>query len=121
MGGVASGVVTGLAVVVLHVPGWAASLGVALALVVWINKHVQAIGVTASYHPARQAFYWYGGFAALALLGGILGLVKPIRRGVGRYRPMADPALRRGGMAGTLAFPSIAGSSVPPGPSRGLA
>jgi ribose/xylose/arabinose/galactoside ABC-type transport system permease subunit len=106
------GVAIGLLVVVLHVPGWAASLGVALALVVWINKHLQAIGVTASYHPTGQAFYWYGGFAALALLGGILGLVKPIRRGVGRFRPVGDPAVRRGGVAAGVAFLSIVGSGL---------
>jgi ribose/xylose/arabinose/galactoside ABC-type transport system permease subunit len=106
------GVVTGLLVTVLHVPAWAASLGVALGVMVWINKHVQAIGVTANYHPERQAFYWYGGFAALALLGGILGLVKPIRRGLGRFRPIGDPAQRRGGVAGVVAFLAIIGSSI---------
>jgi ribose/xylose/arabinose/galactoside ABC-type transport system permease subunit len=108
----AVGVVTGLLVTVLHVPGWAASLGVALALVVWINRHVQAIGVTVKYHPAGQAFYWYGGFAAVALLGGILGLVKPIRRGVGRFRPVGDPALRRGGVAAVVVFVALVSSSV---------
>jgi ribose/xylose/arabinose/galactoside ABC-type transport system permease subunit len=115
------GVVIGVAVVILHVPGWAASLAVTLALIVWIDKHVQAIGVTASYHPARQAYYWYGGFAALALLGGILGLVKPIRRGIGRFRPVGDPALRRGGVAGTVAFLAIVGSSLLAGLSGVLA
>jgi ribose/xylose/arabinose/galactoside ABC-type transport system permease subunit len=106
------GVVSGLLVTVLHVPGWAGSLAVALGVIVWINKHVQATGVTASYHPERQAFYWYGGFAALALLGGILGLVKPIRRGLGRFRPIGDPAQRRGAAAGVVAFLAIIGSSI---------
>jgi ribose/xylose/arabinose/galactoside ABC-type transport system permease subunit len=117
----AVGVVIGLLVAVMHVPGWAASLGVALGLVVWINKHLQAIGVTASYHPASQAFYWYGGFAALALLGGILGLVKPVRRGVGRFRPVGDPAVRRGGVAAVMVFLAIVGSSVLAGLSGVLA
>jgi ribose/xylose/arabinose/galactoside ABC-type transport system permease subunit len=106
------GVVTGLLVTVLHVPAWAGSLAVALGVIVWINKHVQATGVTASYHPERQAFYWYGGFAALALLGGILGLVKPIRRGLGRFRPMGDPAARRGTAAGVVAFLALIASSI---------
>ncbi len=108
----AIGAAIALLVVALHVPAWAASLGAALALVVWINKHVQPIGVSASYHPAGQAFYWYGGFAALALLGGILGLVKPVRRGVGRFRPVGDPAVRRGSVAGFMAFVAIVVSSV---------
>jgi ribose/xylose/arabinose/galactoside ABC-type transport system permease subunit len=102
----------GLLVLVLHVPGWAASLGAALAVTVWINKHVVAAEITASYHPDKQAFYWYGGFAALALLGGILGLVKPIRRGLGRFRPISDPAVRRGALAGGAAFVALVGSSL---------
>ncbi|HEY2674762.1 MAG TPA: ABC transporter permease [Rugosimonospora sp.] len=106
------GAAIGLLVVVLHVPAWAASLAGALAVVVWIDKHVAAAKVTASYHPDRQAFYWYGGFAALALLGGVLGLVKPVRRGVSRFRPVGDPAARRGAVAGVMAFVAIVGSSV---------
>lgn len=112
LGAALIGAATGLLVVVLHVPGWAASLGVTLALIVWINKHVKPIGVTASYHPTGQAFYWYGGFVAVALLGGILGLVKPIRRGLGRYRPVGDPAVRRGGVAGGVVFLALIGSGV---------
>jgi ribose/xylose/arabinose/galactoside ABC-type transport system permease subunit len=106
------GVVLGLLVTVLHVPAWAGSIAVALGVIVWINKHLQATGVTASYHPERQAFYWYGGFAALALLGGITGLVKPIRRGLGRFRPTGDPALRRGTAAGVVAFIALIASSI---------
>ncbi|GIH18159.1 ABC transporter permease [Rugosimonospora africana] len=106
------GAAIGLLVVVLHVPAWAASLAGALAVIVWINKHAEAAKVTSTYHPAGQAFYWYGGFAALALLGGILGLVKPIRRGVGSFRSVGDPAKRRGTMAGLMAFVAILGSSV---------
>jgi ribose/xylose/arabinose/galactoside ABC-type transport system permease subunit len=106
------GVAIALLVVVLHVPGWAASLGAALTVVIWINKHVAVARMTASYHPAGQAFYWYGGFAALALLGGILGLVRPIRRGVGRFRPVGDPAARRGALAGVMAFVAIVGSCL---------
>jgi ribose/xylose/arabinose/galactoside ABC-type transport system permease subunit len=112
LGAAVIGAATGVLVVVLHVPGWAAGLGVTLALIVWINRHVQPIGVTATYHPAGQAFYWYGGFVAVALLGGILGLVKPIRRGLGRFRPVGDPAVRRGGVAGGVAFLALIGSGV---------
>ncbi|GAA5196950.1 hypothetical protein GCM10023322_67070 [Rugosimonospora acidiphila] len=106
------GAVIGLAVVALHVPAWAASLAGALGVTVWINQHGAAAEVTTTYHPATQAYYWYGGFAALALLGGILGLVKPIRRGIARFRPVGDPALRRGAVTGVIAFLAIVGSSV---------
>jgi len=112
LGAALVGAAIGLLVVVLHVPGWAASLGVTLAVIVWINKHLQPIGVTATYHPTGQAFYWYGGFVAVALLGGILGLVKPIRRGLGRFRPVGDPAERRGGVAGGVVFLALIGSGL---------
>ena len=54
---------------------------------------------------------WLGGFAVLAVLGGLLGLSKPLRRAVGRFRPVADPARRRGAAAGSLAALAIIGSS----------
>jgi ribose/xylose/arabinose/galactoside ABC-type transport system permease subunit len=109
----AAGVGIGLVTVVLHVPAWAASLAGAFAVVVWLQQHVTLpTRVTASYDPTRHAFYWYGGFAALALLGGFLGLVKPVRRGLGRFRPIADPAQRRGGGAALVALLAIVGSSL---------
>lgn len=118
----AVGVGIGLVTVVLHVPAWAASLAGAFAVVVWIQQHITIPDkVTASYDPGRHAFYWYGGFAALALLGGFLGLVKPIRRGLGRFRPVGDPALRRGGGGAVVAFLAIAGSSVLAGLAGALA
>jgi ribose/xylose/arabinose/galactoside ABC-type transport system permease subunit len=108
----AVGVVIAVLVVAFHVPGWAASLGVAFGVVVWIQKHTGSTKVTTTYHADKQAFYWYGAFAALALLGGILGLVKPIRRGVGRFRPVGDPATRRGSVGAVMAFVAIVGGSV---------
>jgi ribose/xylose/arabinose/galactoside ABC-type transport system permease subunit len=109
----AAGVAIGLATVALHVPAWAASLAGGFAVIVWIQQHVTIPSkVVSNYDPARHAFYWYGGFAALALLGGFLGLVKPIRRGLGRFRPVGDPALRRGGGGAFVAFLAITGSSL---------
>ncbi len=106
------GVAIGVLAVLFHVPAWAASLAGALAVVVWIQKHTAPAKVTASYHPDKHAFYWYGMFVALALLGGFLGLVKPLRRGLGRFRPVADPASRRGSGAGLVALFAVAGSSL---------
>jgi hypothetical protein len=56
--------------------------------------------------------YWFAGFAVLALVGGFLGLVKPVRRAVGRFRPVADPARRRGSGAAGLTTLAILGSSA---------
>ena len=107
-----AGVALGLLTVIMHVPAWAASLAVGFAAIVWIRRHSIPTGVTSSYHPDRHAFYWYGGFAALALLGGFLGLVKPIRRGLGRFRPIANPAQRRGVGAAFVALLALIGSSL---------
>ena len=40
--------------------------------------------------------------AALAVVGGLLGSIKTVRRAIGRFRPVGDPATRRGGLAGTV-------------------
>jgi len=111
----------GLVVVVVQVPGWAASLGGGLLAVMWIFKHTQTVAVTGGYLPQRHALYWYLGFVALSLLGGLLGLVKTIRRGLGRYRPVADPALRRGLAAAVLTVLALAVSGALAGLGGALA
>jgi ribose/xylose/arabinose/galactoside ABC-type transport system permease subunit len=112
LGAALVGLAAGLAVAILQVPGWAASLAAGFGVVVWIQKHANASPITASYHPEKHAYYWYGGFAALALLGGILGMIRPIRRGVGRFRPNGDPALHRGTGAAIVALVVLAASSA---------
>jgi ribose/xylose/arabinose/galactoside ABC-type transport system permease subunit len=101
----------GLLTAVLHVPAWGTSLAGAFALIVWIQRH-GPVHLTTTYQPSRHAFYWYGAFAALVLLGGFLGLVKPVRRGLGRYRPIGDPALRRGTGGAVVAFLALVGSCL---------
>jgi ribose/xylose/arabinose/galactoside ABC-type transport system permease subunit len=110
----ALGVGAAIAVVVtaFHVPSWAASLAAALGLLVWVQQHRPEQVVNGAYDPSAHAWYWFGGFAALALLGGLLGMFKPIRRAVGRFRPVADPARRRGGAAAVLTALAIVGSSI---------
>ena len=109
---VAAGLVLGLVTVVLHVPAWASTLGGALGLIVWIQKQTGPAHLGTTYQPARHAYYWFGAFAALVLLGGFLGLVKPIRRGLGRFRPVGDPAVRRGKGAAVIALLAMVGSCV---------
>jgi len=108
----AAGLVIGLVTVVFHVPAWASSLGAALGLIVWIQKQTAPAHLGTTYQPARHAFYWFGAFAALVLLGGFLGLVKPVRRGLGRFRPVGDPAVRRGTGAAVIALLAMVGSCV---------
>src|SRR6266540_184328 len=93
-------IAVGVAIVVLvigfHVPGWAASLAAALGVIVWLQMHADTVRLDDAYNPTSDAMYWFAAFAALALLGGFLGMAKPVRRAVGRFRPVADPAKRRG-------------------------
>jgi ribose/xylose/arabinose/galactoside ABC-type transport system permease subunit len=109
----AVGTVMALMVVGLHVPAWAATFGAGLAVVVWIQQHHSILKLPAgAYQPLPQAVYWFGGFVALAVVGGVLGSVRPIRRAVGRFRPVSDPAHRRGGAAATVGVAALLGSSA---------
>src|SRR6266542_2371052 len=109
-------IAVGVAIVVLvigfHVPGWAASLAAALGVIVWLQMHADTVRLDDAYNPTSDAMYWFAAFAALALLGGFLGMAKPVRRAVGRFRPVADPAKRRGAGAAGMTPLAILGSSA---------
>jgi len=90
------GLVVGLLVVGLHVPGWAASLAAAMGVIVYIQLRTGPVNVQGDYDPSDQAFYLFGAFALLAVFGGALGTVTMIRRTLGGMRPVGDPADRRG-------------------------
>jgi ribose/xylose/arabinose/galactoside ABC-type transport system permease subunit len=107
----AAGAAMGLAIVVFHVPAWAVSLAGGLGAVVWLQKHPHPVTLT-GYDPAKHAIYWYALFAAVSVAGGLLGLFKSVRRGVSRFRPVGDPAHRRGGVAAVVAFLAMTGSAV---------
>ncbi|MEU7871179.1 ABC transporter permease [Dactylosporangium sp. NPDC049140] len=106
------GVVIAVLVVAFHVPGWAASLGAALALIAWNANQSGEKVVAGAYDPHKHAMWWALGVAALAVGGGVLGLIRPVRRGLGRFRPVRDPADRRGGGAATFTGLAIAGSGL---------
>lgn len=93
---------TGLLVTGLQVPGWAGSLIAACVAIVFIQQRPAPVDLQGAYDPTGQAVYLFGGFAVLAVLGGVFGTVKAIRRGVGRFRPIGDPAERRGGLAAVI-------------------
>jgi ribose/xylose/arabinose/galactoside ABC-type transport system permease subunit len=105
----------GIAILVVgfQVPGWAGSLVAVLAVLAWIQMRFSGdVPVAGGFDPTNRAYYIFGGFAALSIVAGMLGLIKPIRRGVGRFRPVADPALRRGGAAATVTIIGLLGSSA---------
>jgi ribose/xylose/arabinose/galactoside ABC-type transport system permease subunit len=116
----AVGAVHGLVAVGLHVPGWAVSVGVGLALLVW-SQHQSQVSGTPSYNPSPHAYYWFGGFAVLSVIFGLLGLVPSIRRRFGRLRPVADPALRRGVIAAVIAVSATVASAILAGVGGALA
>jgi ribose/xylose/arabinose/galactoside ABC-type transport system permease subunit len=102
------GVAVGIVVVVFHVPGWAASLAAALGTLVFIQRRPLPVDVQGGYDPSNHALYLFVGVAVVAVLGGLLGTVKSVRRSVGRFRPVADPARRRGPVAAMLTAGAIA-------------
>jgi len=108
----AGAVVVGLLILVLHVPGWAATLAAALGVIVFDQLRVVPVAVQGDYDPTDQAFFLFGGFALLAVIGGALGTVTPIRRWLGGMRPNADPARRRGGAVAVPVIGSLLLSSL---------
>ncbi|WP_067509904.1 ABC transporter permease [Actinoplanes sp. TFC3] len=97
--------IVALLVLMLHVPGWVASLGAAMGVIVYDQLRTAPVTVQGTYDPSNHAFYLFGAFALLAVFGGALGTIAPLRRLVGRLRPIGDPADRRGG---AVALPVIA-------------
>ncbi|BCB80338.1 hypothetical protein ACFQ1L_05735 [Phytohabitans flavus] len=129
------GLLMAIVITAFHVPGWAVSLAGALAAMVFIQQRSGPVNLQGDYSPTDQALYLFGGVAAVSVLGGLVGMIKPVRRSVGRFRPVADPAHRRGGLAavltgGALVVSSslaavggillVAGQDVPVVPSPGL-
>ncbi|SCG52701.1 ABC transporter permease [Micromonospora inositola] len=106
------GAALALAVVVLHVPGWAASLAGAAGVIVYIERRTGPVVVQGAYDPRGTAVNLFAGFAAVAVLGGLFGAIKAIRRLVGRFRPVVDPARRRGAVAAMVTALALVGSTV---------
>lgn len=104
------GLLLALVVVGLHVPAWAAGLAALLGLFGWSTSQ-GAVAITA-YNPEPHAYLWFGGFCALSLLGSVLGLFPALRRAFGRFRPVADPARRRGLVAAIIAVAALVGSAL---------
>jgi ribose/xylose/arabinose/galactoside ABC-type transport system permease subunit len=108
----AGGLIVGLLVLVLHVPGWAATLAAAFGVITFDQLRVAAVSVQGTWEPTDRAFLLFGGFAILAVLGGGLGAIGPVRRFFGRMRPTGDPAVRRGGAVALPVLLALIVSSV---------
>jgi hypothetical protein len=108
----AGGLVVAVLILALHVPGWAATLGAGLGVIVYDQMRTVPVVVQGEYDPTDHAIYLFGGFAVLAVLGGLLGTVGTIRRWLGQTRPDGDAAVRRGGAAALPVIGSLVLSSV---------
>lgn len=108
----AGALVIGLVILVLHVPAWAATLAAGLGVIVFDQLRTGPVTVQGEYDPTNQAFFLFGGFALLAVLGGAIGTVGPLRRWLSRMRPVADPAHRRGAAAAPPVLIALILSSV---------
>jgi ribose/xylose/arabinose/galactoside ABC-type transport system permease subunit len=108
----AGGLVLALFVVLLHVPAWAASLAAAAAVVAYIERRPVPVSVQADYDPRHSAYYLFAGFAAVAVLGGLFGAIRSVRRLVGRFRPVEDPARRRGTLAALVTVGALTVSTL---------
>ncbi len=106
------GLVLALVVGVLHVPAWAASRAAGAAVVVYIERRAAPVLPQGGYDPAQDALYLFAGFAAVAVLGGLFGALRPVRRLVGRFRPVVDPARRRGVLAAVVTGGALVASTV---------
>jgi ribose/xylose/arabinose/galactoside ABC-type transport system permease subunit len=106
------GLVIGAIVIALHVPSWAVSLAALIGLQLWIRHLPLDVQIFTDYHANDQAYYWFGSFVLVAVIGGVLGAVHSIRRSVGRFRPIADPADRRGTDASVITILMLAGSGL---------
>ena len=93
------GVVVAVLVVGLHVPGWAASLAAAAGVVVWLHQQPAEVELSGDFDPTGRASVLLIAVAAVGVVGGLFGALRPIRRAVGRFRPVGDPAVRRGALA----------------------
>ena len=105
------GLVQGLVVVGLHVPAWAASVAALMAFSTWASAHHLRAPDT-GYDPVSDAYVWFGGVAAFSVVLSLVGLHPALRRGFARFRPVTDPARRRGTSAGIIAVAATVASSV---------
>ena len=116
VGGALAGLVIALFATALGVPGWGVSLGVAALLSGLVpalaGSQARSLNGTGTPDVNASAHWWLAGAAAVSVLGGLLLAFGPLRRFVGRSRPVGDPAQRRGFVASAAAAGALVGSGV---------
>jgi ribose/xylose/arabinose/galactoside ABC-type transport system permease subunit len=90
------GLVIALIVAIFQVPGWAVSLTAFVGVSVWISHLPAEVRLVDVPDPVSHAYEIFGVFAIVAVVGAMIGAIRSVRRGVGRFRPVSDPADRRG-------------------------
>jgi ribose/xylose/arabinose/galactoside ABC-type transport system permease subunit len=108
----AGGLVIGLLIIGLSVPAWAATLAGGMGAVVYSQLRVRPVTVQGDFDPSNRAFYLFGVFALIAVIGGAVDTMPPVRRLVGRMRTVSDPAERRGLGAALPVLASLVVSSA---------
>ena len=105
------GAVIALIVAILQVPGWAVSLAAFVGVSVWISHLPADVRLVDVPDPVTHAYEIFGAFAIVAVVGAMIGAIRAVRRGVGRFRPVSDPADRRGaGAAWTVGIAMVVSS-----------
>jgi hypothetical protein len=66
------------------------------------------VEIQPQFDPTSRAFVIFAGFAALSVIGGLIGSMHSVRRSIGRTRPTADPADRRDLTAGWITIGALA-------------
>src|SRR5262245_37502134 len=67
-----AGIALAVLVVGFHVPGWAASLAMALVVMVYIQQRPEPVAVQGDYDPTGGALVLFIVFAAVSVIGGLL-------------------------------------------------
>lgn len=120
-----------LVVTVLHVPGWAVTLCAGAAVVVWLQLQPASVPLAGEFDPTGRATVLFPAVVVVAVLGGLIGATRSVRRTFGQCRP--DPArrpparavlLRGGALVLSMTLPVLAGVLLTAGagaPAQGSA
>ena len=106
------GLAIALIVTIFQVPGWAVSLAAFVGVSVWISHLPADVRLVDPPDPVSHAYEIFGVFAIVAVVGAMIGAIRSVRRSVGRFRPVSDPADRRGATAAWMVGIATVVSSV---------
>jgi ribose/xylose/arabinose/galactoside ABC-type transport system permease subunit len=109
-----AGLLLGLLVVGLRAPAWAVSLGGVTLLAAAVLDLTGSQPLTLPDQPdlGRWAWALFGGAALLSVGGGAFGAAPRVRAAVSRYRVDGDPAIGRGGPAGSSVLGALVLSAL---------